>query len=334
MPLLDVGLSIPELETWLEQNPQNAIVPLFQYALAVRYARNQDYARALQIATDLDLTQMSPPVLGSYYTRIRTGWVNSQETSPPQTVLQQQMQALLTEQRQRWQRLQQLQAEGTSTARYTIAADWASEGGWKNGYLGLWTESRITLLPTGNWSNESCRQYWICNLSLRSPEAVQSSYRQASQNAIALSLYQQLLKDPQTPAQLREKALYMSAATVLWQWENHPLGETMRIHPLAGMDTTVTTPEPDSQDPDANYQTWQSQYQRLEQDYLNYLDKAIAALKQAFPQSIYIDDLLFARYAMSGQPQALEEIVERYSTGDRAAEAKFLLLHRQENESN
>ncbi|HEY9638889.1 MAG TPA: hypothetical protein V6C57_00305 [Coleofasciculaceae cyanobacterium] len=313
--LLDVGLSSAQLEAWLKAHATSAIAPLFQYALAVHYARDQRYAQALQVSEGLDLTTLPKSVLGSYYTKIY--WWNA--TDP--AALQQQMQSMLTEQRQRWQHLQQLQAQNTPAARYQIAADWAGAGGWKNGYLDLWTEDRHFLLPTGDWSDDYCQYYWICNVSERGAEAVRSSYQQSSQNAIALSLFQPLIDDAH-PAPLREKALYMAASTALWQWEDHPLGETFRIHPLAGMQTSLAAP---SSSGEVDYSARQAQYQQLEQDYLGYLDSTIAALKQQFPHSQYIDDLLFSRYAMSGKPEYLQEIVDQYGAGDRAAEARFLL---------
>jgi hypothetical protein len=322
--LLDVGLSLTQMEKLPQLYRSTAIAPLLRYALAVRYARNQDYAKALQTSEALDLTTMPDTVLGSYYRSFGQGAEASQNRYQPQAV-QQQMQAMLTEQRQRWQRLQQLQADGTPAARYQIASDWAGEGGWKNGYLALWDDSRIAFLPTGDWSTEFCQIFWSCNVALRGADAVRSSYQQASQMAIALSLYQALLSDPATPAPLREKVLFMSASTLLAQWEDYPLGETIRIHPPAGVEATAPLASPDE-----HGDGWQRQYHQIEQNYLNQLDRLITQLQQQFPKSQYIDDLLFSRYAMSGQPRYLETIVQNYPDGDRAAEAQFLLAHRRQ----
>jgi hypothetical protein len=321
--LLDVGLSTAQLEDWLKAHSTSAIAPLFQYALAVHHARDQHYAQALQVSEGLDLTTLPQRVLGSYYTKIY--WWNATDPAG----VQQQIQAMLTEQRQRWQQLQQLQTQNTAAARYQIAADWAGAGGWKNGYLAIWTEDRNYLLPTGDWGDEYCQYYWICNVSQRGAEGVRSSYQQSSQNAIAISLLQSLIEDAQTPDPLREKALYMAASTALWQWEDHPLGETFRIHPIAGMQSSLAAPKPDSAG--ADYDTWQIQYNQLKQDYLDYLDETIAALQQQFPDSPYLDDLLFSRYAMSGERRYLQKIVDQYGAGDRAAEARFLLAQPQQN---
>jgi hypothetical protein len=324
--LLDVGLSSEQMEKLPQLYRSTAIAPLFRYALAVRYARAQNYAQALQASEGLDLTTMPETVLSSYYNS-RFSYSLPAEANQA-AVVQQKMQAMLSEQRQRWQRLRQLQTANTPEARYQIASDWAGEGGWKNGYLALWDNSRTFYLPTGEWSNEYCNRFWVCDAS-RGAEAVRSSYQQASQNAIALSLYKPLVDDPNTPAPLREKALYMSASTLLWQWEDHPIGETYRIHPLAGVNSSLSTPDPAAtENSDAAYDAWQARLQQIEQDYLSYLDQTIATLRQQFPQSQYTDDLLFSRYAMSGQPQYLQQIVEKYPTGDRAAEAQFLLAHR------
>jgi hypothetical protein len=309
-------LTTSQLETLVEQYADSAIKPLFQYALAVHYAREHQYGKALDVSESLDLVAMSPTVLGSYYTD--GFWWRSRST------VQQDMQTMLTEQRQRWQTLQQLQAQNTSEARYELASNWAEEGGWKNGYLPVWDGGRTYLLPTGEWSDGYCQDFWICDSRLRGADTVRSTYQQASQNAIALQLYQDLLNDPQLPSALREKTLFMAASNLLWQWEDYPLGETFRIHPPAGMTATVQAPSP-SED---SYEQWETRYKQLEQDYLTYLDKAIATLKTEFPQSTYIDDLLFSRYAVSGQRQYLQQIVDQYGNGDRVAEARFLLANR------
>lgn len=321
--LLDVGLTTQQVETLYEQYQEEAIAPLFRYALAVRQAREHNYAEALELSEGLNLTEMPAEILSSYYRN--DSWFSSYNR---QVEIQIEMQDMLTEQRQRWQQLQQLQAENTPESRYQLASNWAGAGGWKNGYLAVWDQWRTGYLPTGSWGNEYCEKFWVCNLNLRQVDAVQNSYRQASQNAIALSLYQDLLDDPSTPANLREKTLYMTASTLLWQWENHPLGETLRIHPVAGMngDRPSLDLTPIS-DPETDYEQRQENYKQIEQDYLSYLDNTIATLQSEFFNSPYIDDLLFSRYAMSGQPQYLEQIVENYGEGDRAAEARFLLEH-------
>ncbi|MBD2000183.1 hypothetical protein H6G00_26850 [Leptolyngbya sp. FACHB-541] len=322
--LLDIGLTTQQVETLYEQYQDKAIAPLFRYALAARQAREHNYTEALELSEGLNLTEMPASILRSYYRN--DSWFSSYNR---QAEIQIEMQNMLTEQRQRWQQLQQLQAENTPESRYQLASNWAGAGGWKNGYLAVWDQWRTGYLPTGSWGNEYCEKFWVCNLNLRQADAVQNSYQQASQNAIALSLYQNLLDDPSTPAELREKTLYMAASTLLWQWENHPFGETLRIHPVAGMsgDRPALNFTPVS-DPEADYEQRQENYEQIEQDYLSYLDNTIATLQSEFSSSPYIDDLLFSRYVMSGQPQYLEQIVEDYGEGDRAAEAGFLLEHR------
>lgn len=177
-----------------------AIAPLFRYALVVCQARSHNYAEALKLSEGLNLTEMPASILGSYYRN--DSWFSSYNR---QAEIQIEMQQMLTEQRQRWQQLQQLQAENTPESRYQLASNWAGAGGWKNGYLAVWDQWRTGFLPTGSWGNEYCERFWVCNFNLRQVDAVQNSYRQASQNAIALSLYQDLLNDPTTPSNLREK---------------------------------------------------------------------------------------------------------------------------------
>lgn len=318
--LLDVGLSLEQLEKLPQNYRSSPILPLFRYALAVHYARQQNYAKALEVSQGLDLSQMSPKVLETYYNaRLWSDLYGRAQDKSNAAMVQQSIQAFLIEQRQRWQTLQQLQIENTPTARYQIAANWASEGGWKNGYLALWDDQRTYALPTSN--SYFCQIYWVCNVALRG-QAAQTSYQQASQNAIALSLFQQILKEPATPAEIQEESLFMVASTLLWQWEDHPYGETLQIHPPIGVSGSQIVLQPD------NFEQQTATDARMKQDYLAAISAIVVQLQQKFPDSHYIDDLLFSRYAMSGDVADLQTIVERYPSGDRVEEARFLLSRR------
>ncbi|MGG6297174.1 hypothetical protein ACQ4M4_22505 [Leptolyngbya sp. AN02str] len=314
--LLDVGLTIPQLESVADAHQGQAIEPLLRYALAVHYARDQRYEDALATSRELDMTRMDASVLDGYYRTFP--WLGGSEY---RETMQQEMQTLLTEQRQRWQTLRNLQQENTPESQYAIASNWADRGGWKNGYLPVWNEGRTYFLPTGDWDTYYCEVYWTCNEALRGAETVHKAYSAASQNAIALQLYQSVLMETELDSKLREKAIFMIASTAIWQWENHPLGETMRIHPLPSM-TNRLSPQSGTIE---SYEEWDARYNQLEQDYVAYVDRAIATFKQDAPQSQYVDDLLFSRYAMSGDVAYLQQIVQQYPTGDRAAEAQFLL---------
>jgi hypothetical protein len=316
--LLDVGLTPAQLQTLLKEPESARIAPLLQYTLAVRQARMQNYTQALQTSAQLDLTQMSPQVLGSYYSNLWVWWF--QENKP--AAMQQQMQTFLQEQRQRWQQLQRWQQENTPTSRYQIATHWANPGGWKNGYLPIWNDYRISFLPTGSWSSYYCQVYWSCNNRQRGADEIRAAYQPASQNATAIALYQAVLNDPKTPAELREKSLYMTAMTLLHQWENYPWGETMRIHPPAGV---ATSPQPLDLDFDRDYNNWQRANTRLQQDYQRRIDNILTELQVKFPKSAYIDDLLFSNYFLSGQSRYLQQLLDRYPQSDRAEEARFLL---------
>lgn len=342
--LLDVGLSVNQLETLVAEQRNSKIASLLEYTLAVRYARQQDYAKALQISEGLDLTQMPTEVLGSYYNSRGYYYTEANVTK----LQQQNMQAILTEQRQRWQQLRNWQTENTPESRYRIAANWSSPGGWKNGYLPIWDQYRIERLPILDYYY--CSEYWVCDLDRRDANAVRSTYQNASQNAVALSLYEKILADSQTPPQIREKTLYMIASTLLVQWEWHPRDETLAIHPLLGVSgepsaqkiwQAVNLREVEKQanqsDP-PNYdlltKAWERRAQAEEQarkaislDYQRRIDQIIAQLKQQFPQSPYIDDLLFSSYFLSRKPSYLEEIVKQYPKGDRAADAAKFLKH-------
>ncbi len=69
----------------------------------------------------------------------------------------------------------------------------------------------------------------------------------------------------------------------------------------------------------------------MKQDYQRRIDQILAELQLKYPHSTYIDDLLFSNYFMSGSYKYLQQIVDNYSEGDRAIDAKFLLAHRTKN---
>jgi hypothetical protein len=322
--LLDVGLTTDQIETLLTEPNSASMVPLLKYTLSVRYARAQNYAKALEISTGLDITKMSDRVLGSYYNH---GFYNYIVGGPSlgysgkvaTATVQKDTQTMLSEQRQRWQNLFKLQQENTPDSQYRLGSDWAGKGGWKNGYLAIWDGWRAWHLPL-----EECGVWWVCNMKLRDPSLVRSLYQSSSQNAVAVSLYQKLLDDPRTSSQIREKTLYQIAATLLWQWQSHPTGETLRIHPPAGVQGKPQNGFEDGEsyngDPDAALQ--------MKQDYQRRINQILAELQLKYPHSNYIDDLLFSNYFMSGDAKYLQQIVDKYPHGDHIIDAKFLLAHR------
>ncbi|WP_330484209.1 hypothetical protein [Tumidithrix elongata] len=317
--LLDVGLTTEQIEILLTEPEIQPIAPLFQYALAVRYARSQNYAKALQIAQTIHLTDMPKRVLDTYYQNFQ--WWEAGDRSAK---VIQEMQTMLTEQRQRWQKLLALQQENTPEARYRLASDWAGKDGWKNGYLPFWDGFRLYHLPTGGWGDDECLGWWICNTKLRSADIVRSTYQASSQNAVALSLYQSILDDANTPPSLREKTLYMVAMTLLEQWEEHDFGETVAIHPPAGITSDRSTI---ASLKFGAYQDYQNREKQIQNDYQRRIDSIISELQLKFPQSTYTDDLLFSSFFLSDRPRYLSRLIERYPQSDRAAEARFLLEH-------
>jgi hypothetical protein len=199
-----------------------------------------------------------------------------------------------------------------------VASDWAGQGGWKNGYLPIWDGSRLYRLPNGN-----CSEWWVCDESKRSEAEILAKYQAGSQNAIALSLYQNLLEDRSLPTSLREKSLYMVAMTLLSQWENHTFPETQRIHPPAGVTTTKQYQPMNKRS--YSYQDYEQREKNMRSDYQRRIDGIITELQVKFPQSQYIDDLLFSSFFLSEQSNYLQKLLERYPNSDRAAEARFLL---------
>lgn len=320
--LLDVGLSIEQLQTLLSDPANASISPLLQYAVAVKYARSQDYAKALQTSEKLDLAILPAAILDTYYNANWSWWDDTKTAD-----VQKGMQTILTEQRQRWRQLLTWQQENTSESRYQIASNWAGAGGWKNGYLPMWDGWRVNYLPTTYSTSKrypvepndrwDCRYWWVCDLSKRGDATVRSTYQSASQNAVAISLYQQLLNDPKTPNSIREKTLYMIAMTLLWQWENHDTGETSRIHPPAGVPMGRTKTD----------QYTGEVLPNIESAYQSRIDGILTELQVKFPKSAYIDDLLFSSYFLSGKPSYLKQLADRYPNSDRALEARFLLKY-------
>jgi len=309
--LLDVGLSIEQMQTLAKEPANKPVQPMLQYAIAIQYARSHNYASALEIAANLDLEAIPNRLLEEYFYPQGKWWQEDDRAKN----FKKEAQSLLSEQKIRWQNLRNLQLEGNPASSYKIASDWAGMGGWKNGYLPIWGGIRTYLLPM-DWD---CQRWWVCDTSQRSQSEIMAKYQGGSQNAIALSLYQALLSNPQLPDSLREKSLFMIASTLLSQWEDHDFSETRRIHPPAGVKGQPI------ESSDYSYRNYERQEKAMQSDYQNRIDSIITELQLKFPQSQYIDDLLFSSFFLSEQTRYLQRLLERYPNSDRAAEAKFLL---------
>jgi len=309
--ILDVGLSVPELAKLAGEPSAKAFQPLIQYAIAVHQARNHNYRQALDTLAKIDFAQLPDAVLNRYYGLDDWSWVEF----PMIQIFRRDLSATVEQQKQRWERLDKWQKAATPEAKYKIASDWAGQGGWINGYLPIWDGFRLYHLPTGSWNSVvSCQEWWVCDPTRRSPSAIRQSYQAGSQLATALALYQKLLDDPATPDNLREKSLYMVAMLLLEQWEDHDYGETVRIHPPAKVKDT-TQPAMD----------WQVRENTIKADYLRRIAEITAELRSQFPNSPYIDDLLFSSFFLTEDYKFLQQIVDQYPNGDRFQEAKFLL---------
>ena len=117
----------------------------------------------------------------------------------------------------------------------------------------------------------------------------------------------------------------MVAMTLLAQWENHTFSETQRIHPPAGVTASLQYRQLTTIGRRYAYQDYEEREKAMRSDYQRRIDGIITELQVKFPQSQYIDDLLFSSFFISEQPSYLQRLVERYPNSDRAAEAKFLL---------
>jgi hypothetical protein len=315
--LLDVGLSIDQMQTLLKESENQPLAPLLQYAIAIQYARSHDYAKALEISANVQLESISDRILEAYYHPQGVWWRDDNRVAD----FKKEAKKLLSEQKIRWQKLRQWQIENTPESRYQIASDWAGLGGWKNGYLPIWDGSRAYRLPT-DWN---CRDWWVCDPSKRSDADILAKYQAGSQNAIALSLYQNLLEEPSLSPATREKSLYMVAMTLLAQWENHTFSETQSIHPPAGIIASAQSRRLSQNKLNYSYQDYDLREKSMRSDYQRRIDGIIVELQVKFPQSQYIDDLLFSSFFLSEQSSYLQQLLERYPKGDRATEAKFLL---------
>ncbi len=278
--LLDVGLSIEQMQTLLQEPENQSFVPLLQYAIAIQYARSHNYAQALEISTNVQLEAIPDRILEAYYYPQGRWWQQDARAEN----FKKEAQKLLNEQKLRWQKLRQWQIENTPESRYQIASDWAGMGGWKNAYLPIWDGIRAYRLPT-DWN---CREWWVCDASKRSNSEILARYQGGSQNAIALSLYQKLLEDPNISADLRQKTLYMVAMTLLAQWENHTFSETQRIHPPAGVTTTSQYRQLNARRDSYSYQDYEQREKMMQSDYQRRIDGLITELQVKFPQSQYI----------------------------------------------
>lgn len=314
--LLDVGLSIEQMQTLLQEPDNQPLAPILQYAIAIQYARSHNYAKALETTANLNLDTIPDRILKEYYYPQGRWWREDNRVVD----FKKEAQSLLSEQKIRWQKLRQWQIENTPESRYQIASDWAGMGGWKNGYLPIWDGFRAYRIPM-DWE---CDKWWVCDESKRSSSEILAKYQGGSQNAIALSLYQNLLDDKNLSPAIREKSLYMVAMTLLAQWENHTFAETQRIHPPTGLSASGKYLQLSSRR-SYSYQDYEQREKSMLSDYQRRIDGIITELQVKFPQSSYIDDLLFSSFFLSEQPYYLQRLLERYPNSDRAAEAKFLL---------
>ena len=315
--LLDVGLSIEQMQTLLQEPDNQSFAPLLQYAIAIQYARSHDYAKALEISSNIQIAAVPDQILADYYNPQGRSWQDDNRVEN----FKKEAQIMLSEQKLRWQKLRQWQVENTPESRYQIASDWAGIGGWKNGHLPVWDSYRAYRLPE-DWD---CGVWWVCDPSKRSQTEILARYQAGSQNAIALSLYQNLLEESNLPTTIREKSLYMVAMTLLTQWENHTFSETQRIHPPAGVTASGKYRKVSTSRRSYSYQDYEQREKDMQSDYQRRIDGLITELQVKFPQSQYIDDLLFSSFFLSEQSSYLQTLLDRYPNSDRAAEAKFLL---------
>jgi hypothetical protein len=183
-------------------------------------------------------------------------------------------------------------------------------------------------------------------------------YGLSNSNYVALQLYEQLLDDPNLSADLREKSLFMSAQVLFNQWELFPALETIAIHPPPGVVGNKKVAEFQNDDsikqriskimndveayveyglPSLIYDTqvfteglflrggFSPIKDSIKYDYQQRIDIIIDELKNNFPTSSYIDDLLFSSYFFSNDKDYLTDIVDDFPDGDRYFEAVFLL---------
>jgi len=364
---LNVGLTVEQIKTLVEEYRTTNVFPLLQYSLAVNQARLHNYLEALKLTEGIDFNTMSPDVLGSYYYAINN---SSEEVRKIQTRIQD----FLIEQRSRWKSLREIQQSDTPEAQYQIASNWANPDGWENGYLPFWesyssysqmaSSQRITLLPFLN--PMICELYWVCNSDRRPESEIVDAYREASPNNIALSIYQNLIDSPDSSSEIKERSLYMVAQTLLTQWELFPTQETIAIHPPFGVsgssqvmrfqhlqptqeivknirgdeeskyelgelslfyhaDSSLESEILSFEGGDDNNQFYSPVVRDIKLDYQQEIDKIISIFKRDFPESQYIDDLLFSSYFFSKNKAYLTEVVNNYPNSDRVPEAKFLL---------
>ncbi len=324
--MLDVGLSTQQIRELLNLPESQPIAPLLRYALAVHLAREQDYAQAIQVSQGINLTKIPRELLSEDPFPVARD--ESGDRGLQILKAKQEMQAMFQTQRQRWQTMLTLQQTNTPKADYQIAANWSSPSGWKNGYLALWAlplwkGSRWKNLPTSSYYYEDyCREWWVCDLSQRSEVTVRESYQKGNPNAVALTLYENLLNQPQTPAVIREKTLYMEAMTLANEVLEFQPSEAQRIHPPAGVIASPRKKVPEYPGSDR----FSLKFDVLG-DYQHRIDRIIAQMQQHYSKSSYIDDLLLANYHLTGKKDYLEQVIKQYPQGDRIEEAQFLLSH-------
>lgn len=299
---LDMHTTFEELQEFLESYPDHPLSPIIQYEVALRYARQHQYRKALEITQSLDIPKILEPYphLTSYWNY----WENSY------------LYLSLEEQQQRWSMLSRWEARSTPEEIYRIAASWAASDGWENGYLLLFSHSRSGIL----------NGYFI-----EPNEVVRNNLRQANHHAVALELLVELLQDPNTPSDLVQRSRYWQSTTLINQLRYYPRFETETIYPLAHV-SGEGDPDPLPSLPNCNLESWDCKkeyWQSLPNIKRWYRDQAFFAvdkLLQQFPSSNYGDDSLIGLYYnYGGNPCYLKRLLAQFPNGDRADEARKLL---------
>lgn len=201
----------------------------------------------------------------------------------------------MLQQRRQWADLARLEPLSSPDRRYALASTLARDDGWKVTYLAFYGGDRTNVLMFNDGAYDVGRR-----------SALPDQFRAANQNVSAFQTLHTLVADASVSPQLVEKSLYSEVVVLYRQIEEFSDVETLAMGPLPG-------------------------YQEKSKDSLaGYSDAAADAsreLLRRFPHSRYGDETLLCVYLMTGKTSYLNDLLQRFPNGDRADEARALLLH-------
>ena len=361
---LDIGLSVEELKILVEEYSSARMAPLLQYTLAVKQARLQNFSDALSLSATLDLTKIPFDILGSYYGSEKgvTQDVQRQmqmmlEEQIKRWQYLQELQNKNTHEAQYRIAASWAETDGWKNGYLPFWIDYWGEKNWRRFSLPFlnplvceyyWVcnfEARDPQVILSNYqkSNTNYIALSLYKQLLDEANLPPYLYEQALYMSAQIALFQLELFPTQETIAIHPLPGMSGEPGIPKLWKNKDFQRELFDSEFSDMREQKVIKE--------QYgflgAMWGSEYwlereilsyeagtkdtvfhdsmNDIRNDYQLYVDSIIEALKRQFPNSKYIDDLLFGNYFLSDQRSYLDELVSSFPDSDRASEAKFLV---------